>query len=98
MTYKAKIVDTGKDVKDENLNPYEFALLSTKFALKEKSQGVTSSDVAHGVTGGFPLVLDCGIRDSNTVDAAADARVDATNVDITGDTFYRIFNNKQSVS
>jgi len=68
MGYILKIVDEGKDVKDPTLAPYEFSLILTKNTLKEKSSGVGTGNIAHGITGGIPLVLEYNVTPSGTSD------------------------------
>jgi hypothetical protein len=77
---------------------YKYVALSTKEALKEKASGVSASNVAHGVTGGIPLVLMFTVNGDGTVSAASGAVVDTTNALIatkSGTQYYRIFYNKQ---
>lgn len=96
MTDVSRVSQPTKDV-TEDLSEYEYQLKANKNALKEKAQGVSSSTVAHGITGGVPIALKFRIVDSNTVEAMADSEVDGTNFDPSSQSsFYRIFYNRQA--
>ena len=95
--YGIKVSRPGKSVTSD-LNNYEFQVVSTKDATREKSSGVATEAVAHGITGGIPMVMRFRVVDSNTVQASADAVVDGTNFTpaFGYNCFYRIFYNKQT--